>query len=154
MTTARMLQVLRLDGALLAGLLLGGLYRSAAAQQQIAGPPRDADVSANAITPAMIALGDSIFHGKAAGGACFMCHGADAKGTPGLAPNLTAKKKWLDSDGTYASITSTVRHGVPDPKEGPSPMPPMGGANLTPDQVRAVAAYVYSVSQPETRSHP
>jgi hypothetical protein len=25
-------------------------------------------------------------------------------------------------------------------------MPPMGGASLTPDQVKAVAAYVYSLS--------
>jgi mono/diheme cytochrome c family protein len=27
-------------------------------------------------------------------------------------------------------------------------MPPMGGAQLTPEQVRAVAAYVYSLSHP------
>src|SRR5687767_869813 len=32
-------------------------------------------------TPAQLALGDSIFHGRAAGGSCFTCHGMDAKGT-------------------------------------------------------------------------
>jgi mono/diheme cytochrome c family protein len=80
-----------------------------------------------------------------------MCHGADAKGTPGLAPNLT-DSKWLDSDGTYASIVATIQRGVPDPKDGPSPMPPMGGANLTPAQVRAVAAYVYALTHPELRA--
>lgn len=137
---------------LLAGLALAGLWRSAPAQQQTSATPKDADVSANAITVPMIALGDSIFHGKANGGACFMCHGADAKGTPGLAPNLTAGKngkKWLHGDGTYGAILEIVRHGVPDPKEGPSPMPPMGGASLTQQQLQAVAAYVYSLSHAE-----
>ena len=36
--------------------------------------------------------------------------------------------------------------GVPKPKEHPAPMPPKGGAPLTDDQVKAVAAYVYSLS--------
>jgi len=32
------------------------------------------------------------------------------------------------------------------PKEYRSPMPPMGGAQLTPDQLSALAAYVWSLS--------
>lgn len=137
--------------AVLTMLLLAGAGRGALAQQQTSTLSHDVDVSVNAITPGLIATGDSIFHGKAAGGACLMCHGADAKGTPGLAPNLT-DAKWLDSDGTYPSIVATIQRGVPDPKDGPSPMPPMGGANLTPAQVRAVAAYVYSLTHPELRA--
>lgn len=35
---------------------------------------------------------------------------------------------------------------VPRGKEYRSPMPPMGGAQLTPDQVSAVAAYVWALS--------
>lgn len=136
--------------AVLTTLLLGA-GRGVLAQQQTSTLSHDVDVSVNAITPALVASGDSIFHGKAAGGACLMCHGADGKGTPGLAPNLT-DAKWLDSDGTYASIVATIQRGVPDPKDGPSPMPPMGGANLTPAQVRAVAAYVYSLTHPELRA--
>jgi mono/diheme cytochrome c family protein len=31
-------------------------------------------------------------------------------------------------------------------KQHPSPMPPMGGAQLTEEQVRALAAYIYSIS--------
>ena len=137
--------------AVLTTLFLAGAGRGALAQQQTSTLSHDVDVSVNAITPSLIASGDSIFHGKAAGGACLMCHGADAKGTPGLAPNLT-DSKWLDSDGTYASIVATIQRGVPDPKDGPSPMPPMGGGNLTPAQVRAVAAYVYSLTHPELRA--
>ena len=91
-----------------------------------------------------VALGDSIFHGQAAGGACFTCHGQDAKGTP-LAPDLT-DQQWLNGDGSLQFIISTVTNGVPKPKQHQAPMPPMGGASLTPEQVRAVAAYVYSLS--------
>jgi hypothetical protein len=33
-------------------------------------------------------------------------------------------------------------------------MPPTGGIPLTPDQVRAVAAYVYALSHPARRRNP
>ncbi len=138
--------------ALVGGLLLATPWHRAASQQA-AGSGGNADLSVAAITPAMTALGDSIFHGKSAGGACLMCHGADGKGTPGLAPNLT-DTKWLNGDGGFAFIVHAVEKGVPDPKESPMPMPPMGGANLTPGQVRAVAAYIYLLSHPELRSQP
>jgi mono/diheme cytochrome c family protein len=62
-----------------------------------------------------------------------------------LAPALTGKS-WLWSDGSYAGIKKTIINGVSQPKKYRSPMPPMGGAQLTPDQVSAVAAYVWSLS--------
>jgi hypothetical protein len=40
-----------------------------------------------------------------------------------------------------------VTNGVPQPKQHPAPMPPKGGAPLTDQQVRAVAAYVFSISR-------
>ena len=95
-------------------------------------------------TPAMVALGDRIFHGQVGGAACTGCHGADAKGTP-LGPDLTGKK-WLWSDGSYAGIAKTITDGVSQPKQYRSPMPPKGGAQLTAEQVQAVAAYVWSLS--------
>ena len=95
--------------------------------------------------PQMIAQGQSIFRGQAAGGTCFTCHGPDAKGTQ-LAPDLT-DAQWLNADGTYASIVTTITTGVSKPKQYASVMPPMGGAQLTPEHVRAVAAYVYSLSR-------
>ncbi len=95
----------------------------------------------------MLALGDSIFHGKAAGGTCFTCHGTDAKGTA-LAPPLVSHK-WLTGDGTYDFIQDRVTNGMPNPTPPyPAAMPPKGGAPLTPDQIKAVAAYVYSISHP------
>ena len=94
--------------------------------------------------PGVIALGDSIFHGRVGGGLCFACHGPNAKGTPGLAPDLT-DNQWLHGDGSYAFIVKTVTTGVPKPKQAAAPMLPKGGATLTPEQVQAVAAYVYSL---------
>jgi mono/diheme cytochrome c family protein len=91
----------------------------------------------------LIASGDSIFHGQAGGGTCYVCHGQDAKGSA-VAPNLT-DGEWLNNDGTFAGITGTIKSGVPQPKKAPAPMPPMGGASLSDDQVKAVATYVHSL---------
>jgi mono/diheme cytochrome c family protein len=91
----------------------------------------------------LIALGDSIFHGQAGGGTCYACHGQDGKGS-GVGPNLT-DNEWLNTDGTLEGITKTIQSGVPQPKQAPAPMPPMGGASLSPEQVKAAAAYVHSL---------
>jgi mono/diheme cytochrome c family protein len=91
----------------------------------------------------LIAMGDSIFHGQAGGGTCYVCHGQDAKGS-GVGPNLT-DNEWLNTDGTLAGITTTIKNGVPQPKKAPAPMPPMGGAALSDEQVKAAATYVHSL---------
>lgn len=97
------------------------------------------------ITPAMVALGDSIFHGQAAMGLCQTCHGPGAKGMPGLGADLT-DAEWLHNDGTWQGIRGTIETGVAQPKNAPAPMPPMGGSSFTPEQLDAVSAYVYSLS--------
>ena len=94
-------------------------------------------------TRAMVALGDRIYHGQVGGAACAGCHGAQGTGSP-LGPDLTSKK-WLWSDGSYAGIQKTIREGVAQPKEFRSAMPPMGGAQLTPEQLAALAAYVWAL---------
>ncbi|MDE3052668.1 MAG: c-type cytochrome [Gemmatimonadota bacterium] len=108
------------------------------------GPAARAAPPDTTFPPAVVALGDSVFHGRAGGGICFTCHGPNAKGTPGLAPDLT-DARWLHGDGSYAFLVRTVTTGVPKPREAAAPMPPKGGATLSDLQVRAVAAYVYSL---------
>jgi mono/diheme cytochrome c family protein len=76
-------------------------------------------------------------------GNCYTCHGPDAKGTA-LAPNLT-DGEWINIDGTFAAIQQNVKTGVPQPKQHPAAMPPMGGASLSDDQIRQVSAYVWSL---------
>jgi glucose/arabinose dehydrogenase/mono/diheme cytochrome c family protein len=99
-------------------------------------------------TRQMVALGERIYRGQVGGASCTGCHGENAQGTP-LGPDLTGKR-WLWSDGSYAGIAKTITDGVSQPKQYRSPMPPLGGAQLTPDQVNAVAAYIWSVSHAAT----
>jgi glucose/arabinose dehydrogenase/mono/diheme cytochrome c family protein len=94
-------------------------------------------------TPQMVALGNRIFHGEVAGAACAGCHGSSGQGSP-VGPNL-ASGKWLWSDGSYDALKKTITEGVAEPKQYRAAMPPMGGTQLTPDQISAVAAYVWSL---------
>jgi len=94
-------------------------------------------------TEEMVQMGQRIYRGEVGGAGCTGCHGAQGQGTP-LGPALTGKK-WLWSDGSFDGIKKTITDGVPQPKQYRSPMPPMGGAQLTPDQVSAVSAYVWSL---------
>lgn len=134
----RTLMLLAMSGGVLAAV---GASMGHPVPSPRAAPAAAADTT---FSPATLALGDSIFHGRAAGGMCFTCHGPAAKGTPGLAPDLT-DAQWLHGDGSYAFIVKTVTNGVPKPIQAMAPMPPKGGAKLTPDQVAAVAAFVYSL---------
>ena len=91
---------------------------------------------------ATIAMGDSLFNGKQMG-ACWACHGKGGKGT-GVAPNL-GDATWLNIDGSAEAIKGVITSGVPKPKKAKTAMPPMGGAKLTPEQIDAIAAYVFSL---------
>ncbi|MBI4543803.1 MAG: c-type cytochrome [Gemmatimonadetes bacterium] len=94
------------------------------------------------VTQEMVTQGQQLFTGS---GNCFTCHGQDARGTQ-LAPNLT-DQEWLNISGSYDEVVKLVKTGVPQPKQHPAAMPPMGGVSLTEDQVKAVAAYVYTLSR-------
>ena len=92
-------------------------------------------------TAAMVAQGDRLFHTNS----CVGCHGSNAEGTP-LGSDLT-KGKWLWGDGSLAAISRTITQGVAQPKEHTGVMPPMGGAQLSPSEVSALAAYIAALNQ-------
>lgn len=94
-------------------------------------------------TAQAVAEGARVYHAQVGTAPCTGCHGADGSGTA-LGPNLTAKK-WAWSDGSLEGIRKTIADGVAKPKNYRSPMPPMGGAQLTPEQLSAVAAYVWAI---------
>ena len=119
---------------------------------QTAGPPEGVHPNAaeaatlpvpTGATREMVEAGADIFHGRVGGATCTGCHGSDGKGSP-LGPDLTSRTR-LWGDGSYPSIVHTIREGVPRPKQFNAPMPPMGGAQLTAEQVAAVAAYVWAL---------
>ena len=89
---------------------------------------------------AEVAAGDRVYHANA----CTGCHGADAKGTP-LAPDLTAGP-WLWG-GSLEQVTASIQNGIAAPKQYRSPMPPMGGSNLSPAELKAVSAYVWAIGR-------
>jgi mono/diheme cytochrome c family protein len=111
-----------------------------------AAPARAANVLPSSVTAAMIAMGDSIFHARG----CRNCHGADAKGTA-RAPDLT-DAALLQVSGTYDDYVRIITDGVPTTamKDAAhtTAMPARGGARpavLTDDQIKAVAAYVFTL---------
>ena len=73
-------------------------------------------------------------------GACAACHGVGGVGNPALgAPNL-ADKVWLHGWGEQA-VAAMVTNGKTN-------VMPAHGARLTAEQIRVLAAYVWSLSQP------
>lgn len=102
--------------------------------------------AAPAVTPAMIAMGDSIYHAAS----CRRCHGPDAKGAQN-GPSLLGPS-FMHVNGSYNDFVRLITSGVPTDsikdKSHQFPMRARGGGNppLTDDQVKAVAAYVYSLS--------
>ena len=106
-------------------------------------PPQQQQATlAAGVTQEQFDQGQQLFTGQ---GACQACHGPQATGTQ-LGPDLT-DSEWLNiTDPSVEQIVTLIKTGVVQPKEHPAPMPPMGGANLTDEQVEALAGYVLSIA--------
>jgi cbb3-type cytochrome c oxidase subunit III len=127
--------------SLLVALMAAGAIPAAAqGTPDVASTPAKTPAAAG-YSADLVTKGDSIFHGS---GNCYACHGSKAEGLVG--PNLT-DAEWIHGKGSYDEIVAQIKHGVPkaESKSGIE-MPPMGGAALSDDDVKAVAAYVYSLS--------
>jgi len=118
-----------------------GVHADAGRQTAALTPPPGA-------TKDQVALGDRIFHGEAANGTCGGCHGSDGRGSP-VGADLV-EGKWLWSDGSFDGISKIIASGVAKPKTVGGAMPPNGGTSLKPDELKAVAAYVYAISRKKT----
>lgn len=117
-----------------AALAVGAFMLVGTATAQAQGLPQG-------VTQAMVDKGNEVYHKS---GLCYACHGQDAKGLVG--PNLT-DDVWLHSKGTYDDIVKSVMAGVTkEQSKSGVPMPPKGGATISDDDVKAVAAYVYTLS--------
>ena len=96
------------------------------------------------VTLDMIRQGDSVFHYA---GACVTCHGPNAMGMPDKGSSLSLGLHFVPVE--WNAIDSLVTQGLPEAMTRTSiAMPPRGaGSNLTPDQIRQVAAYVWAIAQ-------
>ncbi len=90
-----------------------------------------------------VALGQRIYFGEAKGGTCAGCHGSDGRGSSAGGSLTGPAYQW--SDGSLAGLAATIRAGVAMPKQANGGMPALGGAALDDADVRAVAAYVWTI---------
>jgi mono/diheme cytochrome c family protein len=118
--------------------VLGGalvLPAPLAAQRSDSAPPR--------VTDSLVAAGRAIYQGR---GLCLACHGPDARG--GLGPDLT-DASWDHGDGSFGAILRVIRDGVGvDSSRSGEVMPARGGGQISDADLRAVAAYVWSLRRP------
>jgi len=107
------------------------------------GQPRTLPPLPPGMTIRMVQQGDSIFHGK---GGCVTCHGPDATGMPASGSGITRGTAFIPSE--WQPIDSLVTAGIPEAiTRSPIAMPPKGAqSDLTPDEVKLVAAYVWAIA--------
>jgi mono/diheme cytochrome c family protein len=93
------------------------------------------------VTAAMVEKGKQLFEGQ---GLCAACHGFDGKGAVG--PDLT-DTVWVHNKGSFEEIAAQIIRGIPESEsKSGNIMPPRGGSTLSDEELRAVAAYVWSLS--------
>ncbi len=115
-----------------------------------ANPPADPVAVPDSVTPERVLAGSEIFNN----GSCIACHAVAGVGSGRFAPSL-ADVEWLHSDGDYAGILHTIFWGVKKEEfKAVTPrrfeMNPSGGMPLTREQQKALAAYVWTISRPQT----
>ena len=122
----------------IAALFTAGACHRASLQPYVEdGPPFSAET---------IAAGDSIYHLAS----CVQCHGQDASGSTN-GPSLRGPV-WKNTTGSFGDIVRIINTGVPqrqimDPAYR-LPMPARGGVPVLSNvDIRAIAAYVYSISR-------
>jgi mono/diheme cytochrome c family protein len=94
------------------------------------------------ISEAMVTEGETLYKGL---GLCFACHGPTGTGVPGAGVNLS-DDEWLHSDGSFEGLIEQILDGVgPDISKSGVIMLPKGGSQVTDEQVRAIAAYVWTL---------
>lgn len=121
-------------GTLLAALLVLAALPGTAAAQEL--PP--------GVTAETVERGRQLYLGD---GFCHTCHGRDGRGLPDLGAGLTGGD-WNYSDGSLEGLEEVIQEGVlAETSSTGIPMPPRGGAGLSPEEVRALAAYVWSLSR-------
>ena len=103
------------------------------------------------MTVRSIVQGDSLFRGK---GGCVTCHGQEANGMPNMGSSLTSGLLFIPHE--WQAIDSLIQAGIPEPITRTSiAMPPRGAkSDLTPEESRLIAAYVWAISRTKDEPWP
>ena len=123
------------------GLAMAGILAMAAAVP--ATEPGIQQALPDGVTEAMVEEGRTLFGSTAL---CFTCHGT-GEGVLNLGPNLT-DDTWLNIEDptSYDAFVELINTGVPMPKEHMIPMVPRAGSPINDEQVRSVAAFVWTLA--------
>jgi mono/diheme cytochrome c family protein len=115
------------------------------------GLPRKLPKLPNGMTMETINRGSELFRGK---GGCQTCHGQFGEGMPALGKSLASGLAYTPAN--WQSIDSLIKAGLPQPlSRTPVAMPPRGVAqNLTNEETRLIAAYVWAISQVQGEPWP
>jgi len=125
-----------------AGLLAVGCMLPVRLAGQVTVPPK--------VTVERVAEGLNLYHGK---GQCDACHGALGVGTDEGPSLLTGA--WKLGPGDYPWLVHITRHaGWGSVSRGGDPAPMRGPTVLNPDEIDAVAAYVWNISRGRTAGVP
>ena len=92
------------------------------------------------VTDEQVAAGAALYGGD---GGCSICHGPDAKGVPGMTKDLTNGEWTAAEGGTLEALAGVIKDGLSAAETGGMPMP---AATLDAAQIKAMAAYVRSLS--------
>lgn len=99
--------------------------------------PAIADSLPQGVTLTMVEQGQELYTTT-----CLACHGPAGEGTQ-LGPRVDGAE-WRGIGGTPEEIAAVIRAGTTESEEFPVPMPAFG-PELAPEQVQALAAYVYAM---------
>ena len=95
------------------------------------------------VTDSTIAAGQEVYAGR---GQCVKCHGDEGQGT--AEATALDSGQWKLTDGSYEGLLLVIRHsGISAAGRDGDPLPMRGPTLLQPGEVRAVAAYVWSISR-------
>lgn len=145
------LLLLALAGAAPLAAQQGGerMTRGAGPDTHEDGQPAKLPSLPSGMTLSMLRQGDSLFRGK---GGCVTCHGQEAQGMPDMGSALTGGLLFIPPQ--WKAIDSVIQAGIPEPLTRTSIAMPARGAqsDLTPQESRVIAAYVWAISQ--TKGEP
>lgn len=105
-----------------------------------------AETLPDSVTAERILVGSNLYHS----GSCMACHAIGGRGSGRRAPDLS-DVEWLHSEGDFDGIFDTIFWGVTkDEFKAVTPRPfemhPRGGMTIDREQVKALAAYVWTIS--------
>jgi cytochrome c len=127
------------------------MTRGAAADTHEDGQPAKLPSLPSGMTMAMIVQGDSLFRGK---GGCQTCHGQEASGMPNMGSGITSGLLFIPPQ--WGAIDSLIQAGIQEAVTRTTINMPARGAssNLTPEESRLIAAYVWAISQTKDEPWP